>query len=382
MAIVLTQDQLLEVVGRFIAPSYLDPIREVGPGYEFFQAVAKVGERVGLAISRLDDDAFILSAAGPARATVVVQFYRPHAGAGAVTVLAGTMVRAPLGGQTFRTTEPAVFGGADLGPISVIAESIGYGYEYNVKGQFVAPNNQIAPGEITVIDLPLQDPPFGDPSIQVRNVGDATGGRPGTLDAHGAERDLPRRPGESDGDYASRIRMISDTVSPAAILRQLERYLTAAGVGWRAVETFQHEYQECWDPPSLGPTPFENYDQNLFSYDDPRPRSPIQNRWLSDSDHVGCGIVEVDRLGPIADYGFAYDDPGVFDADFVTALGRRAHSAYDVGLEFAPPGLPPAYDSDVFGLIDFGIQDFYANLMDLLDKLKLGGVLAVVHVEE
>lgn len=66
---------------------------------------------------------------------------------------------------------------------------------------------------------------------------DATGGRAGVLDVLGAERNTPRRFGESDDDYRQRVSRLADTVSPAAILRIAARILSPLGIGYRLRET-------------------------------------------------------------------------------------------------------------------------------------------------
>lgn len=374
----LTQADLLAAVDRAIPDSYLDPMKVTGDGYELVQAFAKVGERCSLAVRRFELDGYILSSQGPRAARVLATFYRESAAAGAGRVLVGTLVRCSVGGQVFRMIEDATFGAADL-EASAWAEAIGHGYEWNIRGPFIDRDGVSWPGELDTIDLPLMDPVFWDPSIQVRNDADADGlGRPGTLDAIGyGERDIRRKPNESDEDYRCRIRQLPDTVTPNAIARQLDLYLRPFGVWWYAVETWQHEYQECYDAPDDPPTAYELYDANLFCFDDPREPSPIRNRWLGENDYLGAFIVEVEMPAAIEDFGFAFDDPAADEADVTTPLGIRAFSAFDVPDELAPPALQPCYDG-----IDFGIAAFFEGLYNLLDEIKLGGVFVVIHIKE
>lgn len=372
----LTQAQLLAAVDRVLDEGYLAPIKAYGDGYELLQGFAKIGERCSLAVRRFEVDGFIMSSSGAAHASVTLKFYRAIATAGAGSVLAGTIVRASVGGQLFRTIADAVFGGAAL-EAEVAAVSVGYGYGYNVKGPYTDPDGVVWPGAIDTIDLPLEDPPFFDDTIQVTNTTDATGGRPGTLDALGGERNLLRQDGEPDPDYQIRIRTLPDTVSPNAILRQLKNFMRPFGIAWRAVETWQHEYQECYDAPDEPPTPYQNYDANLFCFDDPRPKSPIQNRWLGDNDYLGAFIVEVEMPPAIEEYSFAFDDPADTEADVTTPVGIRAFSAYDVTDSLEPPALPPCFDG-----VDFGAETFFVNLYDLLDEIKAGGIFVTIHIKE
>lgn len=333
--------------------------------------------RVGLAISRTDDDGFMISAAGPSVATLNVEFFRQNHSAGAVTVKAGSLVRASNNGSSFKTLTDAVFNATDLGPITAAAQSVGFGYEYNVPGIFVDPKTGDSEvGWIDTIDLPIQDPPFGDPSIMVRNLEAAVGGRPASLDLHGDERDMPRRPNESDPSYLLRLQAAIDTVSPNAIRRQLQRYIDPSNLEWIVVENWSSAYQGCFDavagPSALDP----NYSETRFVLDDPNSDDPIFNRYLGVQDHVGAFTVQIDQPPVIEEYSFALDDTAATtDADQISPLGRRAVSAYDVPITMPEPSLAPAFDG-----VDFGVDDFLSGLLDMLDRVKAFGVLATVYV--
>lgn len=376
----LTQDALLAVVDRAIPDSYLQPIRDIGPGYELYQGVAKIGERCSTAVDNFERDGYILSSRGGALATVPVTFYRTSAAAGAVTVLAGTIVRASRGGQRYRTLVDAPFGALDLEAAPVTAQAFGFGYEYNIAGPFVDPQGATHPGELDTIDLPLQSPIFGDPSILARNDAPADGlGRPATLDVLGAERNVERQTAETDERYRARIRKLPDTVTPAAILRQITNYFRGyPGLFWRHIETWKHEYQECFDSPEIPPTAFENYDSTMFVYDDPRPASPMRNRWLGENDMQGAFIVEVAEPAPIDDFSFVYDDPAGDATGVPDTVPTRALSAFDAPDTMAPPARAGAFDVPA----DFGIVALFAGLYALLDQIKAGGTFVAIHIQE
>lgn len=378
MADVIPQDQFLTAIGRAIPDSYLDPIRDVGPGYELYQASAAVGVRASRAVANFDDDVHILTARGGVLATVPCTFYRDNASAGAGVMLKGTLVRASRTGASFQLIDNVVFGALTLEATGT-AQAIGFGYEWNIRGPYVDRDGTVWPGELDVLDLPLQDPVFFDPSIRVRNDADADGlGRPATLDALGGERDLDRQTGESDLNYRARVRTLDDTVSPAAINRQLDAFFRPyPGLFYRHVETWEHRYQECFDAPDEGPTPFEPYDSSLFSFDDPRPKSPMQNRLLGINDYLGAFIVEVAMPPAIQDYGYALDDPADVEADVQTSAGIRAFSAFDEPDEISGPSLPNALDG-----ADFGIERLFFLLYDLLDRIKSGGIFVVIAFQE
>lgn len=373
----LTQDDLLAVIDRAIPDSYLEPLKDPGPGYELYQAAAKVGERCSTAIDSFSADVYIATSQHGVTALITVTFYRTTATAGAGVMMAGTVVRASRGGQRFRTTADAPFGALDL-ETTATAEAIGFGYEWNVAGPFVDRFGNERPGEIDKIDLPLQSPPFWDSTIKVRNdAGPDRPGRPATLDALGAERDLPRQVNEDDPRYRIRVRSLPDTVSPAAIRRQLKNYFRRfPTVTWTLIETWQHEYQECYDAPDLPPTPTQNYDSTLFVYDDPRPPSPFRNRYLGENDYLGAFIVEVSAMPSVTEFAPAYDDPTTSLSGVSNPSGYRAFSAYDVAA-LASPGLAPAYDGS-----DPGADNFLIALLALLEEIKASGVFVAIVQQE
>lgn len=379
MANPLSQDDLLDAVERQFPDEYIEPIKNIGPGWEIYQGMAMVGARCSVAVSRSEDDGYIMTSTGPRQATVAATFYRATAGAGAGTVLAGTLVSCSVGGQVFRTIEPAIFGGSDL-EMTVQAIAVGYGYEWNILGEYTAPNGDTSPGELDTITRPLQSPPYWDPTILVRNDTDADGlGHPGTLDALGDEREIARQTNEGDPSYRGRIRALPDTVSPAAIRRQITRYLKPyPTIKWDLIETWEHRFQECYDAPEDGPTAYQAYDKDLCCYDDPRAAAPIRNRYMDANTVAGCFIVEMQLPPAIDEFGACYDDTGALtEADYATPLGRRAISAYDVPFTIAPPTMLGCYDG-----YDVGLSAMLAGLYDLLDAIKAAGVLVVIHIAE
>lgn len=371
MAKQLTHQDLLDAVDRAIPEDYLDPMKVTGDGYELVHAHAAVGERVSLAIRRFEEDGFILSAQGPRQATVIATFYRETAAAGAGRVLVGTRVLASRGGQMFRTTEDAVFGALDL-EVSVPAIAAGYGYEWNIKGPFVDPQGVTWPGDLDTIDRPLMEPMFWDRSMRVRNDADADGlGRPATLDMIGGERDRPRYANETDAHYRTRIRAIPDAVSPNAIRAAVREFLRPYGIGWYLVETWEHAYQECYDAPDDGPTPFEPYDANLCCYDDPRPSTPIRNRYLGEQDYSGAFILEIAPPAAIEDQAFA------FDAPTEPAIAELALPAFDVPENLSEPAIKPAFDGR-----DFVAEQLLGDLATMLDEIAAAGVYWIVIMQE
>lgn len=366
----------LALFDRLFPESYLEPLKSPGPGYELYQAAAQVGARVSLAADRVDQCAYIFTAPTGSFATVNVLFSRQVNTAGDVTVKAGTVVVTSKGDRRFATTADAVFSGGALGPISAPARAVAMGYEYNVRGQRTAADGEILPGEIdTVLEL-FEDPVFGDPTIVVSQVDDATGGAPAALGQHGFDRGLPQRPGEDPEAYRARIRRLPDVVTPAAIRRAIDAVFLRYGVVPTLIETWEPTYQTCWDAPTQ---PVGELDPDLFVYDDPRPNPPFRNRWLDEVDFRAAFIVVVPALLPLQDYGFCYDDPGTqpgdFNQDVGSVHGMRAASAYDVADTFTIE-LQPCYDGP-----DLQLQAVYLGLFELLQEIKAAGVSAVVELE-
>ena len=107
----LQQTDFLDMFDRILPFEYLEPMKVgLGDGYELFQGFAKVGERLSLAVARLDADTHFLTARGGVRATGTVQFVRDSWTAGAGTVLKGTVVRAYALDRDFVTVADGVFG--------------------------------------------------------------------------------------------------------------------------------------------------------------------------------------------------------------------------------------------------------------------------------
>ena len=75
----LTQQDLLDLLDRVLPSSYLDAIKNIGPGFELLQAYAALFERLSLAASRLAVDSFIDIANTGVKATGTVELFRASA---------------------------------------------------------------------------------------------------------------------------------------------------------------------------------------------------------------------------------------------------------------------------------------------------------------
>jgi hypothetical protein len=345
-----------------------------------FQAFALAFARVSLAVGRVGQGLFITTAPSGAKATGTVEFFRTLTTAGAVTVKAGTRVTTSSGGREFVTTADAVFGALDLGPLSVSVEAIATGYAWNVTGQRITPDGEVLPGDIDTISYPVQDPPFGDATIQVRQIVDTSGGVAALLDQLGADRGLARSSGEGDDAYRARVRSLVDSVSPDAIIRALTNLLLPMSVAYTFIETWSPSYQGCWFDGSedVGSIPtLWGFNPDLFCFDDPRPTPPFCNRWLDDLDTSGAFIVTLPDMPSFVDVGMAWDDTATTPADHATAYGRRSHAAWDVS-DAVDPLLILSGGFDGF---DLGKQQFYLDVWDLLQRIKAAGIYASLELD-
>lgn len=351
------QQHFLDLIDRLLPEQYLRPLKlNPDAGYEIFEAQSAVAVRLSEALHEIECGLVMLYAGGPQYATVTVQLYRENATAGAVTVRSGTLLSTSVGGRQFELTADVVFGGATLQVVGY-ARAVAPGYEYNVLGERTTAGGEVLPGDIDTIDVALQTPSYGDPTIKVKQEVDAVGGYPDWLAGHGANRGLTQADGETEDAFRLRMRTLPDTVTPAAMQRIVGRILDPLGVPWRFIETFQLDYMTCWDAPSpnAGTPTYQpalptdpDYDPNLFYWDATHTTLlPYENRWLSQDDYTGAFIFVVDRDVTVEDYGFAFDDAGTTFGEFVGATtgkprGTPAFDVPDPGEFFAAAALDGA----------------------------------------
>lgn len=370
----LTQQDFLDLAERLLPQGYVDGLK-VNGGWEFYQGLAKMFERISLAIGRYELSQYILSAPRGARATCDVEFFRPVAvSAPQVTMLKGTIVKCSNSGRFFSLVNDVVLG-ANVFTASGSVVAVAPGFEYNVKGPYTTPAGELIVGEIDAIELPLMDPPFGDPTIGVRQTTDATGGVAAVLEQLALDAGFTPDANESDAQIRARLRQTPSIIDPESIDRAVAYYVKRIGVGYTIIETWDPKYQTCYDGPEVA---VGDYDPDLFCLDDPRQSPPFRNRLLSERDLLASFFVTVPNLVHMTEYGFAYDDPAVEVIEHQTALGRRAVAALDVPDVDTPSELylTPVIDGD-----DFEKNSFYKGLYQLLQSVKCYGVSADVELD-
>jgi hypothetical protein len=344
-------------------------MKNPGPGYEMFTAFAALFERVSEAIGHFETGSIIIFSHGRFRATGTVEFIRPDISAGEFVLKRGFVVRTSKTNRSFRLISDVTFPAAAL-TVQATVEAVGFSSLFNVRGPVVTASNDLLPGEIDTIDLPLMDPPFAEPEITCRQVSDTDHGQAGVLDQQGDDRAIDRRVGESDDVYRYRVRQLPDTISILAIRRQLDAIFVPLGLDYDLIETWENRLTGCWDPPDtdIPNALFGTFDPTLFVWDDTRDHATFTGVWLSEETYRASLILVVPDLGSVTEFGMAWDDPTTAQSGFVTALGHRAQSAFDVDISSSLI-FPGVWDGD-----DEGLNNFYLSLVDLINKIKAGGV--------
>jgi hypothetical protein len=367
-----TQDDFLRLFRRIFPQNYIQPL-ELGhrAGYELLQAFASLWERMSLAAERAICSSQYLSACDGMQASGEVSFTRLNLGP-AVIIRAGTILEASqFGGTLFRTTRDVTLPLNSVGPVFAPVSAVNVGYDGNLPGEFALPDGRIVPGAIDTFAVPFQDPAVGDPSIIVGQPSATTGGTPAALDQLGADRGIDRHRGEPANRYRARVRALPDTITPDAIRRVLTDVMQSLGpeLGYTFLETFEVSYQTCWDAPPAAIDANPDYDPTCFVFDDPRPVTPFRNRWLSESDVLSGFIAILPRLPAILDFGMGYDDTAMVPGSFVTEVGRRAYTAYDITSSDAGVSLGGAWDG-----YDANLIALYVGIDELLTRIKAAGV--------
>jgi len=371
----LTQDDLLALADRILPQWYLEPLRNPGPGYELLQAFAQAFARCSTAAASAEREAFVITATSGAKALCTVEFYRTSVASGAFTVKRGTVARSPRSGRRFQTLTDVAFGALDLTKQAVV-EAVWFGAEYNEPGPRVTLDGTALPGEISDLPLPLLSPLLAEPALQVRQLVDAVGGSCGALDQHGDDRGIDRLHGEDDGRYRGRVGELPDTVTPAALRRQLDAVFLPRGLTYDLIETWENHYQSCWDNPDTAPPVDPVFGVlHAWGYDDPRT-DPFAGRWLGIEDERGAFVVVVPEVGPIEQRGGAWDDPTTAASGFAYPSGRRATTAWDVPLDTDSASVFLwVLDGD-----DSPRNAFYRDLYALLRSIKGGGVWHTIEL--
>lgn len=372
-----TAQYFLSLFERLLPYDYLYPLETTGPGYELFHAFSKIGERLSLAVKRLDDGLYVITAPPASFTEVEVLLSRPLSSTSVgFTELAGTIVETTFGGRKFELLEDVTFGALESGPKPVMARALFPSYQWNVLGRQETPDGEELAGEISKVVSPFQRFAFSEPFIRVSQLEFASGGVPGFLEQLGIDRGIARIIGEGVEEYRSRLQSLPDTVSPAAMKRNLDLIWKPLLLDYSFIETWDIAYQSCYDSPST-PISGSLLDPTTFVYDDPRPTTPFKNRWLDDIEFRGAFIVVLPRLGSFSQRAIAMDDAGVENFDFLTEFGKRAQPAFDIDSDLPASGIfLGAFDG-----YDAVANSYYTATFNSLQAVKPAGVAAILELQ-
>lgn len=304
-----TPAQLLAIIERSYPRDYLEGLRATpNGGYELFHVASRVLARVSEAVAEFYCCSLIAFAHGPALSTGVVEFYRDNDDEGAVTLGAGTLVRASRTGRTFRILTPAVFGPTDLGPVPVDVEAAEPSQQWDIAGTFITAGGETIEGEIDELAALDASSVGFDPSMRVRQPAATTGGQSPCLDGLGEQVGISRLLGESDARYKLRIIQTPDTISPDAIERGLDSILGALGlhaclreVGTPRLPGFFFDAGSSSDSPQV---PANNYAFDMDFTVRPEDRFKLL---LDEASFRGFMLIGVPPIPDIAEFGLFFD---------------------------------------------------------------------------
>jgi hypothetical protein len=288
-----------------------------------------------------------------------VEFYRADDAAGAIVVLAGSVVRT-ANRKEFVTLENAVFGPTDLGPVTVPVEAVTTGYAWNVPGATVTAGGEQIEGDIAFIknlncvDTLAAMNPAIDLELRVRQPAATTGGTDECLNAIGEDRGIARQPGELAEAYRYRIATTPDAVSPDSIRRAANAILAPydSAVCFREVGT------------NLLPGFFLDHDAWDLDFD---LRAEDRFKlWLDVATFRGFFLLGVPRIHDAEYRGLVYDGS--------TADTYLMQNAYDTSDSAATNA---AYDA--YGVMNTGV---YLALRDAVLDRVVGGVGFDLYIEE
>lgn len=284
-----SEQDFLDLFNRLLPSHYIEPLKDPGPGYELLQAYAAVAARLSEAVEHVGTGNYILSAGEGAYSEGTVEFFRDNTVFGAVQLLAGTIIASP-DGYTYQTLDDVTFEAGDLGPVSVTVRATVRGWLFNKPGPIMTLSGAVIPGTVNLLIRPLvPEPSTGysfDPTLQLRQTSDITGGSAPMLQGLGGDRGLPPVDGESIEDYRARLTQLPDTVTPNALQSQFQKSTGAtADIFFSArywfIECWDLRFQMCWDAPynkTVTPTStyaqeapvntrITNFTQNVFVWD-------------------------------------------------------------------------------------------------------------------
>lgn len=217
------QDYFLRLLESRMPRAYIAALKEGdGDGYALLQVIAKVAERVSIAIGRLERDSLLASSYLGIKSVGSILAWRTDV-TGAVTLLAGTTVVSTQTGRRYKMLASMALSNGEMSnwyAQYVIAEAPGY--EWDSKAGFYGKSGDFIDGCIDAFETVLTSPAT-DPSIwMLSHLDDTTGGRAPSMETHGVDLGAPARETSTDAlAYYQQVVGAEDTVSYLAIYRGL-----------------------------------------------------------------------------------------------------------------------------------------------------------------
>lgn len=280
-----TEQDFLDLFNRLLPDHYLQPLIDPGPGYEMLKAYAAMAARVSEAVEHVGTGNYILSAGAGSYAEGEVTIWRDNTVFGPMQLLPGTIV-ASADGYTYETLDTVTFIDEVLPPQPTRVRATVRGWLYNKPGPVTCADGSVIPGAVNLLVRPVipTSGPYAnfDPTLQVQQSTDITGGSAPMLQGLGADRGLPMEPTETVEEYRSRLTQLPDTVTPNALYAQfmaiVGNRLNRRGYRWWFIETWDLRVQMCWDAPYNqyigGAIPYApvctqitDFTQNVFAWD-------------------------------------------------------------------------------------------------------------------
>jgi hypothetical protein len=229
-----TAADLLDIIGEHLG-DHVDLDDQLG-------AASKMHERVMARAHEWAEGHYILAAERSGRATTTMRVTFASGTVESIRILTGQVLFATPWGVRYRLTEAlrTLAGQAPGYDVTADVEAEWPGFDGNVDAEHI---NEIALPESVDPALFVDWDPVVTVTAQAEFVAgveagtitcladaDATGGADGTLDLLAAERGMPAEANETTEALRARIHALPDTITPAGIVRSVNRALEPWGI--------------------------------------------------------------------------------------------------------------------------------------------------------
>jgi len=306
----MTQAQFYALIKK-LNPYWWTEGLENHAGDGITQAYSLVGGRVSTAIHNLYTGLVACTADYGTYATGTVALAR-HGNAGG-TLPAGTILE-DFNGELVFTSADVTFTYADWGPHNVSVTSLKRSFQANLLAGTILGVNTTGDGQ-----------QLWDISLYATVVSDMTGGHSPDLESCGQSKGMEHGTGESEISFRHRLRTFADIVTPAAILRTVQKYVPSAvmlssytDTGYGLLEGFN----------MAGPAPDVDFYTDYAGPEGPPMQWTFQNFFVV---RIPAQVMSLQDLTWLfADYGHTDYQDG-FAATTMLALDSTGLQTYNVG---------------------------------------------------